>query len=289
MAKRRSTDPKDSLILDDSPQLIMDLGNGLKLYMANLGGLREQDINARVMPLAEHNQMVNNMRRRGGMESVPYCVRVDGKVEVVSGHHRIRAAREAGISRAPILVDESGLSRSEIVAKQLAHNRLVGFDDPDTLRRLFESLTTPDDILQSGLAEDMSGPETLGLDRLLAPHLDMDWKLVSFAFLPHQLDNLKTLLYTIPPSALVAGVPMELFDAFLQAVIKYGRLKNVTNAGTAVALIIEKMLVEIRIEEEVAAQRLLADSGGIVAKPDVQAEQKPPQGKPARRKRAVLA
>lgn len=76
----------------------------------------------------------------------------------------------AGMQVVDLLVDESGLLRSEIVAKQLAHNRLVGFDDSETLQRLFALLATPDDILQSGLANDILSPPQVELDQLLIPH-----------------------------------------------------------------------------------------------------------------------
>jgi hypothetical protein len=232
--------------------LIHDLGDGLKLYMADLSKLREQDVNARIMSAGEHNQMVNNMRKRGRMESVPYCVLSNGTIEIVSGHHRVRAAREAGISLAPVLVDESGLQRSEIVAKQLAHNRLVGTDDPQTLKKLFELLDTPDDILQSGLAADMMDIPEVDLDKLLVPHLDMDWKVVTFSFLPHQLSNLQLLLDTIPASDHVLVAPVEQFDEFMKAVVKLGRLKKVTNASTVLALTLQKMVDEISSLEELS-------------------------------------
>lgn len=48
---------------------------------------------------------------------------------------------------------------------------------------------------------------------------------------------------------LVADV--ALFDEFMKAVIRYARLKNITNAGTAISLIVEKLRQEI-ISLEVA-------------------------------------
>ena len=237
---------------DNGLRLLFDLGDGMKIYMANLGSLREQDINARILPAAEHNTLTNNLRNRGKMESVPYCALVDGKVEIVSGHHRIRAAREAGITEAPILVDESGLVREEIVAKQLAHNRLSGFDDDATLKQLFASLNDPSLILESGLADDLMVLPHVDLAVGITPALDMDWKVITLTFLPHQLENFNAVIDMMPSSDLVGLAPLSDYQRFIDALIKWGRYKNVRNLGTALALLADIALAELAEAAEAA-------------------------------------
>jgi hypothetical protein len=244
-------------------QLIQDLGDGLKLYMADLSALREQDVNARMMPTKEYGQLVNNIRQRGGMESVPYCVVPEDSsaVEVVSGHHRIRAAREAGVKQAPVIIDESGLNRSQIISKQLSHNRLVGFDDQETLQKLFNMMVTPEDVLASGLADDLLHVPEVSLDPLLAPHMDLNWKAVSFAFLPHQLDNLNKLVDDIPASDMVAVGDIDQFDNFMKAVIGYARLKNIRNAGIAIAVLTDIALKQLEADADETGTGTVDDEG----------------------------
>ncbi len=234
--------------------LIADLGDGMKLYMALLDKLREQDVNARILPTSEHNTLVNNIRNRGRLESVPYCVLNNGQAEIVSGHHRVRAAREAGVTEAPVLVDESGLSRSEIVAKQLAHNRIQGFDDPETLRRLFSILDTPDLILASGLADDLLELPLVDLESGITPYMDMGWKTVTLTFLPHQLKNFTDLIDAIPPSDLVGVAGVEQYERFMEAALKYARLRDIRNIGTALALLSEVALEQNSRLEAIAAE-----------------------------------
>jgi hypothetical protein len=253
MVQGRATLPESPPIIEGF-DLLADLGDGLLMYNADLSKLREQDVNARIMPAAEFAQMVANIKKRGRLESVPYCVLSDSSngnnvVETVSGHHRIKAAREAGITHAPILLDSSGLSRSEIVAKQLAHNRLVGFDDKETLSQLFTLLDSADDILESGLAGDLLDPGDDQLDKLIAPKMNMDWKQVTFMFLPHQLDDLTTLLDSIGTADLVAVASIDQFEEFLKAAVNYGKLKDIRNAGMAVALLTTVALREIAESE----------------------------------------
>ena len=208
-----------------------------------------------------NRRLTNNIRNRGKMESVPYCVLVDGKVEIVSGHHRIRAAREAGITEAPILVDESGLIREEIVAKQLAHNRLSGFDDEATLKQLFESLNDPSLILESGLADDLMVLPHVDLAVGITPELDMDWKVITLTFLPHQLENFNALIDMMPSSDLVGLAPLSDYQRFVDALIKWARYKNVRNVGTALALLADIALVELA--EAAEAEEKDAKSRGI--------------------------
>jgi hypothetical protein len=258
-------------------RLLADLGGGLKLYDCSLAALKEQDVNARLMSQADYAQLVNNIRKTGHMESVPYCA-VEGDksdvIQIVSGHHRIRAAKEAGLQRAPVLIDESGLKRPEIVAKQLAHNRISGFDDNDTLRRLFAELDQPDLVLESGLANDLIEVDNVELDTLLHPHLDMDWRMVVFSFLPHQARNLETLIEMMPNSDLTPVASIDQFDAFMQLVVKYSRIKNVRNAGMAIAYLTEVALRELDRHEARekewseknfrAAADTVTDSDGVI-------------------------
>lgn len=215
--------------------LLADLGADLRLYMAPIEALHEQDINARIMPSADHNTLTNNIRRRGRLESVPYCALVDGRVEIVSGHHRIRAARQADLEEIPILLDESNLSRGEIVAKQLAHNRLAGFDDPETLRTLFDSLESIDLILETGLANDLIQVPVMSPMSSVTPGLDIGWQTVSLAFLPHQTINFELLVQALPDSEFVGIGNVEQFENFVRAARGYGRLKKITSFSTAIA------------------------------------------------------
>jgi hypothetical protein len=242
--------------MNQEMELLSSIGNGLNLYMIPIGLLREQDVNARVMDTGEYSQLVSNIRKTGYLESVPLCATTEGNdtvIEIVSGHHRIRAAKEAGLKRIPILLDSSGLSRNEIVAKQLAHNRLVGRDDPETLRLLFELLDTPDLMLESGLANDLLDIPDVDLDQLLAPRLEMDWRVITFTFLPHQFDDMQNLLDAIPSTDAVLAGDIDQFDAFMKATLQYARLKNVRNAGLAIATLTAIALREIeeaRIQEQ---------------------------------------
>ena len=166
----------------DGVDIVSDEGEGMLIVRAPLEALNEQDINARIMTPQDQAQLVSNIRHRGKLESLPYCALMNGRIEIVSGHHRIQAAREAKLESVLIILDVSGLTRSELIAKQLAHNRLSGYDDPQTLTHLYSLLDTVDDQLESGLSNDEM--EVINLSELpdnIAPRLDIEWQTLSLA------------------------------------------------------------------------------------------------------------
>ena len=102
---------------------LADLGSGLIIARVKVADVREQDINARIMKPEMMKQLTDNIRKRGQLESLPYCALTD-KIEIISGHHRFRAAREAGMKEVIVILDISGLNRSQIAAKQIPHNAI---------------------------------------------------------------------------------------------------------------------------------------------------------------------
>ena len=110
---------------------IADMGSGLIIAKVPSVCIREQDINARIMKNEMQRQLTDNIRKRGQLESLPFCVLAEDRnqIEIISGHHRIRSGKDAGLKEFFVILDISGLNRSKIVAKQIAHNAISGFDD----------------------------------------------------------------------------------------------------------------------------------------------------------------
>jgi ParB-like nuclease domain len=224
----------------DTTAVKVDLGQGLWLETVTIADLKEQDVNAHVMAPAMFERLVENIRRAGRLESTPYCAQPNGTgaVEVVSGHHRIRAARKAGLTDVVVLIDRNDLTRSQIIAKQLAHNALVGHDDNDLLRQLVAQLSSVDDLLESGLGEDfVPTPEKFKVT-LFTPHADYKWKTATFTFLSHQLEKFEELAKSLKSDAKTVCVGCESqFEPFVKAVAAFGRERNIVSAATAIAVL----------------------------------------------------
>lgn len=118
-------------------ETVADMGSGLVIAKVKLTDFREQDINARIMKTEMQKQLTDNIKKRGQLESLPFCALIDGKIEIISGHHRIRSAKDSGVlTELFVILDTTGLRRSQVAAKQLAHNAISGFDDQSTLKEI---------------------------------------------------------------------------------------------------------------------------------------------------------
>ena len=75
------------------------IGDDLVIRIVKISELREQDVNAQQMSSRDFDRLTENIRIRGQVESLPYCHQPNGEgtIEIISGHHRVRAARKAGV------------------------------------------------------------------------------------------------------------------------------------------------------------------------------------------------
>lgn len=218
-------------------EAVADMGHGLVIAKVKLADIREQDINARIMKNETQKQLTDNIKKRGQLESLPFCALIDNRIEVISGHHRIRSAKDSGvIEEIFVILDVSGLRRSQVAAKQIAHNAINGFDDQSTLREIAKMIDDVDDMLESYIGRDVLEEPMAELEKLIAPKVEFDWRNVTFTFLPHQLDDLDKLvsvLQTLGPD--VIGVaPIEEHKPFVEAITKFQAFANVKNTGAAI-------------------------------------------------------
>lgn len=101
------------------------------------------DKNARFMSQDLFRQLVANIKRDGELSSVPFYVEHDdGSYTVVSGNHRVQAAKAAGITACQAMcVKESDITQDEIRAIQLSHNSISGQDDNEILKQLLDEIS----------------------------------------------------------------------------------------------------------------------------------------------------
>ena len=216
---------------------VADLGSGISLCYADVTILKEQDLNARIMKDDMFQQLVQNIKKRGQLESLPYCAVVNDKVEIISGHHRIKASKEAGLKRIPILLDYSGLNRSQISAKQLAHNSISGFDDQDVLREISKLITDVDDMLEAFVnVEPLDTNEETPVVHIAS---ELDWKQISLTFFQHQLNDLNELVKNLDVNPDVVGVArLSDFDNFVATLKATQKFEDVKNLSTAVSVMV---------------------------------------------------
>ncbi len=216
--------------------VIYDMGSGLVIAKVQIDKVREQDINARVMKNEMQDQLTANILKRGQLESLPFLVLKDGKLEIVSGHHRIKSARAAGLKEIVVIVDVSGLSRSQIAAKQLAHNAISGFDDDSTLREIVKMITDVDDMIESFVGKDIMEEPLEQYEKMLFPAIQFDFKNVTFSFLSHQVQDMDALIKSLETAAseVIGVAPYEQCKSFVETLSRYQKFTDIRNVGAAI-------------------------------------------------------
>lgn len=113
-----------------------------KIAEVQLSDIKLVEKNAHFMSNDTFTSLVNNIKRDGQLSSVPFCVRhEDGKYTVMSGNHRIQAAKMAGLTSVYVMyVEESETTRDWLLATQLSHNSIVGQDDAEILKQLLDEI-----------------------------------------------------------------------------------------------------------------------------------------------------
>lgn len=220
-------------------EYLVDMGTGIIFSKVEIAILKEQDKNARIQPNEMMNQLAENIKNRGQLESVPFCVLIDGKVEIISGHHRVRAAKAAELKYIYVLLDISGLTRSRIAAKQLAHNFINGFDDNDVLREIAKLITEVDDKIESYGGKDLFEEPKLTIEKLLDPKTDFDWQQIEFLFLPYQVKDLDAIVKKASGKDYIGVANIEQYEKLLTTLEKYKQFENVKNIGQAIYMMVK--------------------------------------------------
>lgn len=258
----------EEVVSEDQSKMIVpdqrhELGNELELWLVDIFLLQEQDLNARAMAPDMFNQLSTTIGKQGRLESMPFCAYTPATgLEIISGHHRVRAARKAEVLKLWVLVDVSGMSRDAVRAKQLAHNSINGRDDADLVRQIYNMIEDVDTRLEAYI--DFDADSLKGIDVTLTSkelEIDFDTKQVVLVFLPAQLNVLKQALTLLEADATAKDADIYLatkeeYTTLVALLGAAGEAFNITSTPTIFArmgeLVIEHLdkTAEAKPEQE---------------------------------------
>ncbi|MBH8599084.1 MULTISPECIES: ParB/RepB/Spo0J family partition protein [unclassified Thermoactinomyces] len=235
-----------------------------KLKIISIDECELLEKNARYMKNETFQNLVNNIKRDGGLSSVPFCyLTEEGKYRVLSGNHRVQAAKAAGFTEILIMYTDKPMTKDEQIAVQLAHNSLVGEDDPVILQELYNEI------------EDLTLKYYSGLDDKVLQQLEkvqvsglteaqLDYLSLSFVFLPEEAERLVEVFERVKnelASDAILARHAE-YSRLLDAVAKTQGAYNIHNGATALMLILD---VFERHQADLKAGWLDED-GGVIHK-----------------------
>lgn len=211
-----------------------------RLGVATPEDMRPADVNAHFMSKRVYDQLVANIKRDGNLATLPFCWHdADGAIHILSGHHRIDAARDAGVTALLYLYTDGVLSADERTAIQVSHNALVGEDDLAILKRQWESIASLEARLYSGLDDERFksfDPITLGAFN----EKDIRFETIELLFLPAEIERITEIVKKLGKSKRVRFVGhVDQYDALADALMRLKDASTIFNSATAFLLMAE--------------------------------------------------
>ena len=208
-----------------------------KLYLASIGEIDYLEKNARYMTKEKFAALTHNISKDSALSSVPLVYRKpeDGRLLVLSGNHRIKAAAQAGVTEFLVLLIDRELTRDEIIKIQLSHNQISGQDDEQVLRELFQELQDVEAILYTGFTSEEI-QKLKSADFTAIKEEPLYYEEISLLFLPEDVPRLRELFKTIAEGAsahlIFAGRVSE-YESILQGLIAAKQGQNIINSTLA--------------------------------------------------------
>ena len=207
--------------------------------------------NARYMTDAMFSQLVENIRRDGCLTSVPLvCETEDGRLEVLSGNHRVMAAIKAGLEEVDVMEITTPLNRERRIAIQLSHNAIAGLDDPSILTELWADLDFAFKEYSGLTEEDLAGITEIDTTPIsvAAPKYEE----INLAFLPEEKEAFVALLDRMQQAKTEARWLVAHYDGF-------SRLFD-TIIAVKSKLDIHNGAVALRVMADLAMERLASEA-----------------------------
>jgi hypothetical protein len=239
-----------------------------RLELASPGELKLLEKNARYMKAEQFQALVENIKQDGNLSSLPLCYREkDGNLRVLSGNHRVQAARQAGVESVLVMVVADEKDEDKRLAIQLSHNAIAGQDDLVVLKELWESIKNVKARLYAGLDSD-TVKALEGIQFAAITEQRLRYKLTSFLFLPEELEDMDQLLKET--AAAFAGDEVYLahlhsFDAFFELITRIKKRCQIKNSAAAFLKLLElarQGLAQLNEEESLHGTEAPKQGGG---------------------------
>lgn len=226
-------------LLEISGQLF----NGMILQIVDPKDLVFLKDNARYFKRETFRQLRDNIKNDKKLSSVPLCYKLsDGKYEIISGNHRVRASIDAGLEKILVLVITEELSKSKRIAMQLSHNSLVGEDDENILASLWEQIEDINDKLYAGLDSNIIQELKDDIEFVNFSTPSVATHLVSFMFCDGETERLSQIVdeleNTAKKSTVTFVAPKEQYEAFMKIIADIKHSEKIKDSSLALVKII---------------------------------------------------
>ncbi len=230
--------------MDQEIQKILDRLNSkigdllpYKVYLASADEIDYLDKNARYMTKEQFGSLTANIQKDKALSSVPLVYRKpeDGRLLVLSGNHRIKAAVEAGVAQFLVLLIDKPLSRQEFVSIQLSHNAIQGQDDEQILKELWMELDEVEAMVYSGFTTEMI-EKLNNADFSAIKEAPIRYEEVNLMFLPEDIEAMRGICEDIvekSKSKITFAGRITEYNAIIDGIIAAKKNQNIINTTLA--------------------------------------------------------
>ena len=168
---------------------------------------------------------------------------------IISGHHRVQAAREAGLENILVMVAKPE-DKDDIVSKQLAHNELVGIDDETILSELFTSIEDVSKRIATGINDDICKIDYTSLNFRIG-----EFKEFTVLFMPEDegyTDEVMSQVaerLSIKSKSAIRLTNIKYWERFATVIRTIKKCENIKSNGTAFIRMVE--LAEQMMDKEI--------------------------------------
>lgn len=207
-----------------------------KLYLAKAEEIDFLDKNARFMTKEQFAALTHNVKTDGGLTSIPLCYKQeDGRLLVLSGNHRIKAAIEAGNREFLVLLIVKHLTKQQQIAIQLSHNAIEGQDDEQILKELWQQIDDLEASIYTGFSTELIN-KLNSTDFITISEQRVLFQEITLLFLPEEIEEMKSICEGIIESAkgkqIFAGRIRE-YDEILEGIIAVKQSQKIINSTLA--------------------------------------------------------
>lgn len=137
-----------------------------------------------------------------------------------------------------VICIEKDLTYDEITAKQLSHNALAGFDDPDVLKELYQSIKDIDAKLESGLTDLELKPEGIRLPNDTI-EVEFNYEPVYILFLQKQKKAFEGMLDRLEQDSTIYAADHDDFAAYVKMVNQISKREGIRNLAGIFSKVID--------------------------------------------------
>ena len=206
--------------------------------------------NAHYMDKPIFERLTENIKEDGFLSQLPFALKKDtGRYLILSGNHRVKAAKKAGLKNILLLFVE-GIDKEKQLAYQLSHNSLVGKDDAAILKDLFDEITSIENKEYSGLNE-LDFPDFKADSLPTINEKDIELHEIKFMFTNIRAEQVNKLLEVLEEQKVdlentrIVNIDFKEFIRVLTELKKHTEIKSNTVAFLKMLEIVQNYMEEV--------------------------------------------